>query len=311
MSHLVRRLAVLAGVPALLLGLVSAPTATATSQTTSFPARIELPAGFQPEGIAIARSTAYFGSRANGDIYAADLRTGTGKVLSPGPGTGSLGMKVDQQGRLFVAGAAGGNGRVIDTRTGKALASYTFTTTTPTFVNDVVLGKDAAWFTDSQRPVFYKLPLGRHGKLPAEAETIPLTGDYEHKPGNNGNGIALTPDGSALIIVQSSTGFLLRVDTKTGVARRIDLGGALMTNGDGLLLSGRTLYVVQNRLNKIAVVGLDQAATKGSVLREITSTDFDVPTTAAAFGNRLYLPNARFTTPPTATTPYWVTAVQR
>ncbi|GAB3935503.1 hypothetical protein GCM10029976_045870 [Kribbella albertanoniae] len=95
------------------------------------------------------------------------------------------------------------------------------------------------------------------------------------------------------------------------MARRIDLGGALMTNGDGLLLSGRTLYVVQNRLNKIAVVGLDQAATKGSVLREITSTDFDVPTTAAAFGNRLYLPNARFTTPPTATTPYWVTAVQR
>ncbi|GAB3935508.1 hypothetical protein GCM10029976_045880 [Kribbella albertanoniae] len=183
MSHLVRRLAVLAGVPALLLGLVSAPTATATSQTTSFPARIELPAGFQPEGIAIARSTAYFGSRANGDIYAADLRTGTGKVLSPGPGTGSLGMKVDQQGRLFVAGAAGGNGRVIDTRTGKALASYTFTTTTPTFVNDVVLGKDAAWFTDSQRPVFYKLPLGtascrrrpRPSRSPATTSTSPAT----------------------------------------------------------------------------------------------------------------------------------------
>jgi sugar lactone lactonase YvrE len=309
MSHLVRRLALLAGVPALLFGLVSAPTATATPHTPSFPDRIELPAGFQPEGIAIARGTAYFGSRADGDIYAADLRTGTGKVISQGPGTGSLGMKIDNQGRLFVAGAAGGDGRVIDTRTGRVLASYKFTTATPTFVNDVILSKDAAWFTDSTQPVFYKVPLGRNGKLPAKAETIALTGDYQHLPGNNANGISLTPDGRALIMVQSSTGFLLRVDPRTGVAAKVDLGGALMTNGDGLLLSGRTLYVVQNRLNKIAVVGLNAAGTKGTVQREITSTDFDVPTTAAAFGDRLYLPNARFTTPPTATTPYWMTAV--
>ncbi|GAA0596986.1 superoxide dismutase [Kribbella sandramycini] len=311
MSHLVRRLAVLVGVPALVLGLVNAPAATATPRHDRFPARIELPAGFQPEGIAIARGTAYFGSRLTGDIYAAELRTGAGKVLSPGPGTGSLGLKVDERGRLFVAGAAGGNGRVIDTKSGKVLARYTFTTSTPTFVNDVVLGKDAAWFTDSRQPVLYKLPFGKHGKLPAKAETIPLSGDYQHTEGNNGNGIALTPDGRALIIVQSSTGLLLRVDTRTGVARKVELGGAVMTNGDGLLLSGRTLYVVQNRLNKIAVIGLDKAGTAGRVLREITSPDFDVPTTAAAFGDRLYLPNARFTTTPTPTTPYWVTAVRR
>ncbi|WP_238161297.1 SMP-30/gluconolactonase/LRE family protein [Kribbella antibiotica] len=310
MSNLVRRRALLIGVPALLLGLSGAPAATATPRHDSFPARIELPAGFQPEGIAIARGTAYFGSRATGDIYAADLRTGTGKVLSAGPGTGSLGMKVDGHGRLFVAGAGGGNGRVIDTRTGRVLASYTFTTSTPTFVNDVILSKDAAWFTESQQPVLYKVPLGHGGKLPAKATTIPLSGDYQHSAGVlNANGIALTPDGRGLLIVQSSTGFLFRVDPETGVTRKVDLGGAVLTNGDGLLLDGKTLYVVQNRLNKIAVVRLDAAGTLGAVQREITSTDFDVPTTAAAFGDRLYLPNARFTTPPTATTPYWVTAV--
>ena len=316
MSHLVRRLTTLASVPVVLLGLVSASAATAAPTTTTattstrpsvaFPDRIELPDGFQPEGIAIDRGTAYFGSRADGDIYAADLRTGRGKVISQGPGTGSLGLKVDSKGRLYVAGAAGGNGRVIDTRTGKVLASYTFTTKTPTFVNDVILGKDAAYFTDSQQPVFYKVPLGRANAKP---QTIALTGDYQHLPGNNANGISLTPDGRALIMVQSSTGFLLRVDPKTGVARQIDLGGALMTNGDGLLLSGRTLYVVQNQLNKIAVVSLDRAGTKGQVVREITSPDFDVPTTMAAFGSRLYLPNARFSTPPTPDTAYWVTAV--
>jgi acyl dehydratase len=32
-----------------------------------------------------------------------------------------------------------------------------------------------------------------------------------------------------------------------------------------------------------------------------------VPTTIDAFGHRLYVVNARFTTPPTATTPYWIT----
>ncbi len=38
----------------------------------------------------------------------------------------------------------------------------------------------------------------------------------------------------------------------------------------------------------------------------ITDPDFDVPTTIDEFGKRLYAVNARFTTPPTATTPYWL-----
>ncbi|MEV0289244.1 MULTISPECIES: SMP-30/gluconolactonase/LRE family protein [unclassified Kribbella] len=311
MPRLVRRLTAVLSVPALMLGFVST---SASAQTTTFPTRIELPNGFQPEGIAIARGTAYFGSRLDGDIYAADLKTGQGKVITEGPGTGSLGLKVDHRGRLFVAGAAGGNGRVIDTRTGTVLASYTFTTTAPTFVNDVIVGKDAAWFTDSRKPVLYKVPLGRDGSLPAQSavQTIAYSGDYQHVPDvNNANGIALTPDGKALIIVQSSTGSLFRVDASTGATRKIDIGSAVMTNGDGILVIGTTLYVVQNRLNKIAVLSIDPSATEGQLVREITSADFDVPTTAAAFGSRLYLPNARFTTTPTPDTPYWVTAVQR
>jgi sugar lactone lactonase YvrE len=306
------------GLSGLLLGSLTT-SASAGSASAShpprFPARFDLPAGFQPEGIAIDRAgKAYFGSRLDGDIYAADLRTGQGRVISQGPGTGSLGMKTDQRGRLFVAGGGGGNGRVIDTGTGRLLASYTFTTATPTFVNDVILGNGSAWFTDSQRPVLYQVPLGRDGKLPAQSavRTIPLSGDYVHSPvSNNANGISLTPDGRALIVIQSSSGFLLRVDPYTGVAKRVDLGTALMTNGDGLWLSGNTLYVVQNRLNKIAVLDLNQSGTRGTLVREIRSTDFDVPTTIAVFGGRLYLPNARFTTPPTPTTPYWVTAVSR
>jgi sugar lactone lactonase YvrE len=311
MPRLVRRLTAVLSVPALMLGLVST---SASAQPTKFPSRFELPAGFQPEGIAIDRGTAYFGSRLDGDIYAADLMTGEGEVISQGPGTGSLGMKVDNHARLFVAGAAGGNGRVVDTRSGEVLASYTFATSAPTFVNDVIVSEDAAYFTDSRKPVFYKVPLGRDGQLPAQSavQTIAYSGDYQHVADvNNANGIALTPDGRGLIIVQSSTGFLFRVDPGTGVTQRIDIGDLVMTNGDGLLVIGTTLYVVQNRLNTVAVLEINPSGTEGHLVDRITSTDFDVPTTAAAFGSLLYLPNARFNTTPTPTTPYWVTAVPR
>jgi sugar lactone lactonase YvrE len=286
-------------------------SAKAAPATPAFPARFDLPAGFRPEGIAIRGGTAYFGSLADGDIYAASLRSGEGKVISEGPGTPSVGLKIDNRGRLFVAGGPAGNGRVVDSRTGEILATYAFATA-PTFVNDVVLGRSAAWFTDSQKAVIYKVPIGRNGTLPGQSavRTIPLTGDYVHQPGFNANGITLTPDRRALIIVQSATGLLFRVNPWTGVTQRVALS-APMTNGDGLLTIGRTLYVVQNQLNKVAVVKLNRAGTRGSLVREIEDPGFDVPTTVAAFGKRLYLPNARFNTPPTPTTPYWVTAVRR
>ena len=83
------------------------------------PDRIELPNGFQPEGITIGPGpVAYFGSRADGDIYAADLKSGDGAVISEGPGTPSVGLKSDQRGLLYVAGGPSGTARVVNIRTG-------------------------------------------------------------------------------------------------------------------------------------------------------------------------------------------------
>ena len=254
------------------------------------PASIALPVGFQPEGIAVGGHTVYSGSRVTGDIYAADLRTGSGRVLSEGPGTPSLGLKVDGR-RLWVAGGSGGNGRVVDTRNGAVLARFTFTTAT-SFVNDVVLTPRYAWFTDSAQPQLYRVDRRHPSRRPV---TVPLTGAWRQTPAvNNANGIARTPDGKALLVVKSDTGQLFRVSTSSGRARLVDLGGAALTNGDGLLLRGRTLYAVQNRLNQVAVVRLDRSGTQGEVLRTITSPAFDVPSTVAAYRGYLYLPNARF-----------------
>jgi sugar lactone lactonase YvrE len=298
-----------------LLGVALAvPLATPAQAAPRGPDRIELPNGFLPEGITIGPGkVAYFGSRADGDIYRADLRTGKGRVISQGPGTQAVGLKSDQRGRLFVAGGMSGTGRVVSTRTGETVRTYRFTTN-PSFVNDVVLTRRTAWFTDSRQAQLYAVRLSRHG-VPARENrfrTLPLSGDWVQTPEvNNANGISTTPDGRALLVVQSNTGNLYRVHPRTGRATRVDLGGTALTNGDGLLRQGRILYVVQNRLNQVAVLKLNRSGTAGRLVSTLTNPDFDVPTTVAAYGKSLYLPNARFTTEPTPDTPYWVTRIPR
>jgi sugar lactone lactonase YvrE len=305
----------------LLAATLAVPTATLLSRTAasadpeaenadSFPTELALPNGFMPEGIAIGRGPfAYFGSRANGRIFRVNLRTGVGADFSPGPGTPSTGLKVDdEKRRLFVSGASGGNGRVVSTRDGTVLASYQFTTN-PSFVNDVIVTPDAAYFTDSLAPQLYRLSLRRG--LPDTFTTLPLSGDFVQGPGNNSNGIERTPDGRALLVIQSSNGTLHRVDPATGVTKFVDIGGLVLTNGDGLLVQGRILYVVQNRLNQITVLRLNSAGTAGTLVVRLGDSHFDVPTTIAPFGNRLYLPNARFTTPPTPETTYNAVAIPR
>ena len=309
-THRARRAATALAAAALVPALVAGPAAAHGShgshdgsqhhgkqqgQRATFPSVIDLPDGFSPEGIATGRGArAYLGSLVDGDIYEVDLRTGEGSVISQGPGTPSVGLAVDRRNRLWVAGGPAGEARVVDLRTGEVLATYELNNG-PSFVNDVVLTEDAAWFTDSQAAQLYRVPLAQDLAGQDAVETVPLTGEWEQVADDfNANGIARTPDGSALLVVQSATGFLFRVDPATGEATRVALGGYLLTNGDGLLTVGRTLYVVQNRMNKVAVLRLSADGTSGTLTRTITADNFDVPTTVARFGGSLYLPNARF-----------------
>ena len=199
---------------------------------------------------------------------------------------------------LFVAGGPSGSGFVYNATTGADVAVVRFTAMT-NFVNDVVVTREAAYFTDSLNPFIYVVPLGRGGRLPANPSFIarPLSGDFHQTPGFNLNGIAATPNGKSLIVIQSSAGVLFHVDPLSGVAKAIDLDNVPLTNGDGLWLDGRTLYVVRNQLNQIAVIELNHSITAGKYVDNITSPHFDVPTTIAEFGKSLYAVNARFGTP--------------
>jgi sugar lactone lactonase YvrE len=289
-----------------LVTIASAIVAAPLGAAGRFPEKIALPDGFQPEGIAIGKGARFYvGSIPTGAIYRGDLRTGEGAVFIPGaPGRRAAGVEL-AGGRLFVAGGPTGKGFVYSARTGellleRQLAASPIDMANPTFVNDVVVARGGAYFTDSQRPFLYRLGLD------GTVERIPLTGDIVYTAGFNVNGIDTTRNRKTLIIVQSNTGKVFTVNRQTGVAREIKLNEAVM-RGDGILLDGgRTLYVVQNQDNKVAVIRLDRGLTSGTVVRHLTDSDFDVPTTIDEFGKRLYAVNARFTTPPTATTDYWV-----
>jgi sugar lactone lactonase YvrE len=295
-------------------GVVSAPASdgSTTSQAGVFPKIIQLPNGWFGEGIATGRGTSFYVSSLEGSaIYAGDLRTGKGAVLvPPQDGRLALGLKVDHSNRLFVAGALTGEAYVYDASTGRALDMFRFGPPETTLPNDVIVTKDAAYFTDSFNPRLFVVPIARNGTLGKPYE-LPLSGDYVHVPGGfNLNGIEATPSGRALIVDQTDTGKLYRVDPNTGVAREIQLD-ARLTDADGLLLRGRTLYVVRALLNQVAVVELDSDLESGQVTGTITDPAFDVPTTIAGFGRRLYVVNWRFTTEPGPDVPYEVVQLPR
>src|SRR3954454_21612416 len=282
---------------------------------------IALPDGFQPEGITTWKKQTFFvGSRATGAIYKGSLRSGEGDTLvDRGGGKQATGLKVDRYGRLFVSGAGSHAIRVYDARTGDSIRTYDVPDAG--FINDVILTKRGAYFTDSNNARLYHVPFGKKGAL-GELQRITLGGDYVNGAGFNANGIEAARGGKSLIVVKSNTGELFDVDAATGVAERIAVtgGDGELVNADGILRKGRTLYVVENSddadpaapgVGVISVVKLSRNLERGVIARTITDPRFDVPTTIARSGGRNYVVNAKFTTAPTTLTPYEVVKVPK
>ena len=121
----------------------------------NFPARIDLPDGFFPEGIERGRGTSFFvGSLLDGAIWRGDFRTGSGAVFVAGtPGSAAAGIAYEaRHDRIWVAGGGpqlvgSGDVRVYDASSGALLATYQ-----PPGVgllNDVAVTRNAVYVTDS------------------------------------------------------------------------------------------------------------------------------------------------------------------
>jgi DNA-binding beta-propeller fold protein YncE len=300
-----RRHTVIIGVFLLTIG-----GAATQSQAPVYPELIHLPAGFGPEGIAVGKGPTFYvgaglGSNAAvlGQILIGDLRTGDVSQLVAPTGKTALGMKFDARSNLlYVAGGPSGTGSVYDAASGAEVGVYQFRPPSSfpppppptTFINDVIVTRDAAYFTDSVVPVLYRVALGRRGEPSDQFDEIPLPADvFGAGPSPRANGIAADPSGKYLIVDHTTAGQLYRIDTATYTAVRIDLTGGDVLNADGLLLDGKTLYVVQNANNRVAVVELSPDFLSGAIVRYVaqpfaSNPATKVPTTIAEFGNSLY-----------------------
>ncbi|MDQ3738323.1 MAG: hypothetical protein M3337_04055, partial [Actinomycetota bacterium] len=116
-----------------------------------------------PEGVAIDPATGevYVGSTDDGTVFRAGLNDSEAEVFLPGgedDRTAVTGLAVDGD-RLFVAGRDTGRIFAYDTTSGELIAGYDTSDGERTLINDVVVAGDAAYVTDSFRPVLLRLDL--------------------------------------------------------------------------------------------------------------------------------------------------------
>jgi hypothetical protein len=294
--------------------------------------------GAPPEGFTIGKGhTAYNGS-VDGSIYKVNLRNGEGEILVPSEPDfdlfagecNKLGMRVDPRSNyLFVAGCVNGDAYVYDADSGELIMKYQLDDSGNSVINDIAITVDSVYFSDFGQPVIYRLPLTKNGQIPEDANAataIPLTGDFEN--GDNligafANGIVATPDGKTLIVGNSGTSKIFKVDPATGHADEIivspslaglmplgeDLVGSFL---DGIVMFKNALFILASGfspddLDSVQVVMLSKDMLTGTLVGKITDPDMDGVASGAFHGNSLYVNNARYFTFPESTTEYWIT----
>jgi len=281
---------------AVLVALVPAATVGAAPRPSSY----TLPgSAVFPEGVAYQPTTGNFfvSSTTDGSIFRGNVMEPAAAPFITGPGTqfSAVGVKVDDAGRLIVAGGMTGEVRVYDTATGSLIR--TFTTGTGGFLNDIAVAKNGDLFvTDSFRPVLWRVPAAEiHSGAAETAEAwLGLTSTIPYTAGQfNVNGIVATDNGKHLLVSQSFTSELFRIDVATKAVTEVDLGGEAVA-GDGLALLGRVLYAGEPFLHQIAKVSLSGDLSSGRVLSRTTDPSFITPTTLAVAAGRLLVVNSQF-----------------
>jgi sugar lactone lactonase YvrE len=281
--------------PALLIAL-----APGGSRAAEGPSRYVLPgATVFPEGIGYdAATNAFFvGSNSDGTLFRGDVATGAVTVFSPAGSDGrtsATGMKSDGRGHLIVAGAATGLIFVYDIATGALVQKFDTGSEPKTFLNDIAVTPDgAAYVTDSMSPYLYKLTPGAAGFT--YERWLNFTGTaFAYVQGFNANGIVASDDGRYLLIVQSGTGKLFRVGTADKSVAAVDLGTATLAAGDGMWLTGHTLYVMRNAQALLVTLALNADYSAAQVTGTATDPALAYPTTFARVGDRFLVVNSQF-----------------
>ncbi|MEA2598580.1 MAG: hypothetical protein QOF01_5049 [Thermomicrobiales bacterium] len=301
-------------------GMPLSARAQATPEATASGARIYALPGenVYPEGVAYREGSDefYVGATADGTLFRGNLTTGNVEVFSPGGADGramAVGMKIDDQGRLVVVGGSTGLVFAYDTASGQLVTKATTGHTGDQFLNDVaVTSSGDAFITDSFVPVLYRLPAIDGTATPTAGGTLEPFLDFtgtplQYQEGFNLNGIVASDDGAYLLVVQTNTGKLYRIEISSKAVEEVDLGGATLTGGDGMVLDGTVLYVVHE--GKLSVVALDADLTSGTIRGDFTDPSFSSPTTAAKVDGCLLVVNSQFANQGSPQLPFTVSEV--
>ena len=252
-----------------------------------------------PEGIAYEQRTqrVFVSSTTNGTVFAGhssdDALT---TFLAPGGDgrTTAIGLDIDDDGHLFVAGGGTGFVFVYDASSGALLAKLSGGSS-PTFINDIAVdASGVAYITDSMSPVIYRVVPNGAGGYTLE-RWLPLAGTpIVYQAGFNLNGIVVSANNRYLYTIQSNTGRLFRIDIATKEIVQLDTGGATFPAGDGLWLHGSSLYVLQNQQELITELRLQQNQAQATVVNQMTDPSFMFPTSLVIARGRFLVVNSQF-----------------
>jgi Cu-Zn family superoxide dismutase len=185
---------------------------------------------------------------------------------------------------------------ILDTRTGKVLKAFQVPNPSGSLINDVILVGGTGYFTDTRFATLWRVATTGN-QIGALEPFVTFAGTpLQYDSGANLNGIAATPDGKALIVVQMGKGLLFRIDLASKAVTAIDTAGQDLSGADGLVLDGHTLYVVRQTAVEIATVQLTPDYGKGTVVNRLKDPALAWPATAAKVGDHLLVVNTQFNT---------------
>jgi hypothetical protein len=266
-----------------------------------------------PEGITLRPGTDQFfvSSTSNGTIYRGTLGKPRMKAfLAPGEDGRSVatGVRASRD-TLVVAGSVTGYIFVYDIRTRRL--KRRFATGSGGLINDVAIAPNGdIYATDSMRGLLFRVSARAASRRTSTTSRLqPFVRVSDTPIGRYCNGI-VSAGRRYLLVVGLSTGVLGRIDLQTKQVRTVK--GVSLPVGDGLARTGHTLYAV-NSANRVTQVTLSRDWLRGTLVRQITSPRFRLPTTLQIAGSRLLVVNSQFDRRATndPVLPFTVAAIRR
>jgi hypothetical protein len=272
------------------------------------------PAAF-PESIGADPHTGAFftDSLIDGAVYRGTLEAPEASVFLPAGSDGRTnvaGVKVDDESRIWLADAFKGRVLVYN-ESGQLLHTFVLAGTGNPTVNDIAFSRGVAYVTDSSRPFLYRIDM-KDAATPGTTQVEPwldVSGSVSYTTGEgpfgvNLNGIVAAPDGRTLLAVQTNTGILFRIDVASGQISRVDVQGAELLFGDGLLRDGSDLYIARNAANQILRMRLGPGWHSAGAVSTFTAAQLAFPTALAEIRGRLLVTNSQLNAGSTPTLPF-------